>query len=216
MQSTFEFEKVYQEILAIEDGLRTYRTWTEEFEDEETHEIVPVERFELIAEREPNAEEKGCIAELEACILCHMKELSDEQLQTMFYRSNKLAYLEEGMKRNLEWALEDDDEDINLITYTITSDDNSSLDAVEILIDETCKLCGLPENIACNIPMGLPYASLMQILIGEDRFTGLVEKKERNSESLALNCTCTTRCIQALADALENTFDVKVIVSMGK
>ena len=100
----FNFEHVYGEILNIEERLREYRTWTEDFEDEETHEVMTFERREVIGMRKPDAIQAARIAELEACILAHLQELSDDELNTMYYRTHKLAYLEEAMARNLEWA----------------------------------------------------------------------------------------------------------------
>ena len=100
----FNFEHVYGEILNIEEKLREYRTWTEDFEDEETHEVMTFERREVIGMRKPDATQAARIAELEACILAHLQELSDDELNTMYYRTHKLAYLEEAMARNLEWA----------------------------------------------------------------------------------------------------------------
>ena len=130
MMNEFNFEHVYGEILNIEERLREYRTWTEDFEDEETHEVVTVERNEVVSMREPDATEAARMAELEACILAHLQELTDDKLETMYYRTRKLAYIEEAMTRNLEWATEDDDDNINDITYTITADCSDALDAV--------------------------------------------------------------------------------------
>ena len=62
------------------------------------------ERREVIGMRKPDATQAARIAELEACILAHLQELSDDELNTMYYRTHKLAYLEEAMARNLEWA----------------------------------------------------------------------------------------------------------------
>ena len=100
----FNFEHIYCEILNIEEKLREYRIWTEDFEDEETHEVMTFERREVIGMRKPDATQAARIAELEACILAHLQELSDDELNTMYYRTHKLAYLEEAMARNLEWA----------------------------------------------------------------------------------------------------------------
>ncbi len=75
---------------------------------------------------------------------------------------HKLAYLEEGMARNLEWATEDDD--IDDVTYTITADSTAALDAVETLIDELCQRVGMPITNSNNsrysqvAPLGLPLA----------------------------------------------------------
>ena len=213
MMNEFNFEHVYGEILNIEEKLREYRTWTEDFEDEETHEVVAVERNEVVGIREPDATEEARMAELEACILANLQELPDDELNTMYYRTHKLAYLEEAMARNLEWATEDDDDDINDITYTITADSRAALDAVETLIDELCKRVGTPENIADGLSMQIPYADTMQLLIGNDRFTGLIDYKERTADAVFLKCQCTERSIYALAEALEETLGVRVDVS---
>ena len=212
MMKVFNFEHVYGEILNIEERLREYRTWTEDFEDEETHEVVTVERNEVVGMREPDATEAARMAELEACILAHLQELSDDELSTMYYRTHKLAYLEEAMVRNLEWATEDDD-DVNDVSYTITADSSTALDAVDTLIDELCKRVGTPENIADGLSMQIPYADTMQLLIGNDRFTGLIDYKERSADAIILTCQCTERCIYALAEALEETLGVRVDVS---
>lgn len=213
MMNEFNFEHVYGEILNIEEKLREYRTWTEDFEDEETHEVVTVERNEVVGIREPDATEAARMAELEACILAHLQELSDDELSTMYYRTHKLAYLEEAMARNLEWATEDDDDDINNVSYTITADSSDALNAVDTLIDELCKRVGTPENIADGLSMQIPYADTMQLLIGNDRFTGLIDYKERSADAIILTCQCTERCIYALAEALEETLGVRVEVS---
>ena len=212
MMNEFNFEHVYGEILNIEEKLREYRTWTEDFEDEETHEVVTVERNEVVGMREPDATEAARMAELEACILAHLQELSDDELNTMYYRTHKLAYLEEAMVRNLEWATEDDD-DVNDVSYTITADSSTALDAVDTLIDELCKRVGTPENIADGLSMQIPYADTMQLLIGNDRFTGIIDYKERTADTIILKCQCTERSIYALAEALEETLGVKVDVS---
>ena len=214
MMNEFNFEHIYGEILNIEEKLREYRTWTEDFEDEEKHEVVTVERNEVIGMREPNATEAARIAELEACILAHVQELSDDDLSTMYYRTHKLAYLEEAMARNLKWATEDDDDDINDVTYTITADSSAALDAVETLIDELCNRVGTPENVADGLSMQIPYADTMQLLIGNNRFTGLIDYKKRTADALILTCQCTERCIYALAEALEETLGVKVEVNL--
>ena len=213
MMNEFNFEHVYGEILNIEERLREYRTWTEDFEDEETHEVVTVERNEVVSMREPDATEAARMAELETSILAHVQELSDDDLSTMYYRTHKLAYLEEAMTRNLEWATEDDDDDLHDITYTITADCSDALDAVETLIDKLCKRVGTPENIADGLSMQIPYAAAMQLLIGNDRFTGLINHKERTADTVILTCQCTERCIYALTGALEETLGVRVEVS---
>lgn len=213
MKDEFNFEHIYGELLKIEQKLYEYRTWTEDFEDEETHEVVTVERNEVVSERDYNAVELARIAELEECILAHLQELSDDDLDTMYYRTQKLAYLEEAMARNLEWATEDDDNDINDVTYTITAATSDALDAVETLIDELCKRVGTPENIADGLSMQIPYADTMQLLIGNDRFTGLIDYKERTADAVILQSQCTYRCIYAPARALEETFGVRVEVS---
>lgn len=213
MQKEFDFKKLRQELAEIEIARQEVRTWTEDFEDEDTHEILQVERSEVMSHREPTAEEAARYAEIEAEILAHITELDDDQLYTAYHEFFKLALFEEAMKRNLSWALDDDDDDINFVTYTITAANAASLDAIETLIRETCKLCGMPENIADGLSMNLPYSDVMKVLIGEDRFLGLIEYAERDADTLVLNCSCTWRCIHPFAEALKETFGVKVEIA---
>lgn len=213
MNKEFDFEKVYDEICDIDANSRVMRTWTEDFEDEETHEVVTIERNEVVSEREYNAVNAVRIAELEESIFLHINDLTDDQLRTMYYRNHQLAYLLEAMKRQLAWATEIDDDDINDVTYTITSEHPESLDAIETLIDEVCEKEGIPENIADGLSMYVPYSSLMQVLVGENSFVGYVEKKERTVDALVLQCECPDISINALADALTECFGVKVEVN---
>lgn len=214
--NAFDFEKVYNELCEIDANRQVIRTWTEDFEDENTHEVVAIERFEVTHLREPNATEVARIAELEDLILQHIAALTDDQLETMYYRTDKLAYLCEAMHRQLAWALTDDEDDINYVTYTISSAHRESLAAIETLIDEVCQREGMPENVAHGLSMYVPYATLMQLLIGENRFVGFVERKERTADALILHCECPRRSIAALAEALTETFSVKVEVSKGE
>ena len=212
MKNEFDFEKVYDEICDIDANSRVVRTWTEDFEDEDTHEVVTIERNEVVGEREYNAVNAARVAELEESIFLHINDLTDEQLQTMYYRNHQLAYLLEGMKRQLAWATETDDDDINGVTYTITSERPESLDAIDTLIDEVCQRVGIPENIADGLSMYVPYSTLMQVLVGESRFVGFVETKERTADALVLQCECPRISIHALAEALTECFSVKVEV----
>lgn len=213
MQNTIEIKKIYQELIDIENALQEKKTYFEDFTDEDTQEVVTIERYELVS-RKPNAEESARIAELIVILLSRCAELDDDELETMYYATKRLAFLEEAMKRNLDWAIDDDDDDVNFVTYTITSDKKASLDAIETMIDELCAKFGTPENIADGLTMNLPYSSVMKLLIGESRFTGQVEYKERTDDSLILNCSCTYRSIDALADAIEEIFKVKVEVTI--
>lgn len=213
MKNEFDFEKVYDEICDIDANSRFVRTWTEDFEDEETHEVVTIERNEVLSEREYNAVDAARVAELEESIFRHINDLTDEQLQTMYYRNYQLAYLLEAMKRQLAWAIETDNDDINDVTYTITSSHPESLDAIGTLIDEVCQRVGIPENVADGLPMFVPYSTLMQVLVGEFRFEGYVEAKERTADALVLQCECPEISINALAEALTECFSVKVEVS---
>lgn len=213
MTNEFNFENIYDELCEIDAKRRVIRTWNEDFEDEETHEVVTIERIEVTHYREPNAVEAARIAELEDCIFLHTGELTDDQLRTMYYRTGKLAYLLEGMKRQLAWAIDIDDDEINDVTYTITSRHSESLDAIEMLIDEVCQKDGVPENIAPGLSMYVPYSTLMQLLVGENRFVGFVETKERTADALVLQCECPDISINALAKALADAFGVNVEVS---
>lgn len=213
MNKEFDFEKVYDEICNIDANSRVIRTWTEDFEDEDTHEVVTIERSEVVREREYNAVNAARVAELEERIFIHINDLTDDQLQTMYYRNHQLAYLLEAMKRQLDWATEIDDDDINDVTYTITSAHLESLDAIETLIDEVCQKEGIPENVADGLSMYVPYSTLMQVLVGENRFVGFVETKERTADALVLHCECPYICINALAQALTECFGVKVEIS---
>lgn len=213
MKNEFDFEKVYDEICDIDANSRVMRTWTEDFEDEDTHEVVTIDRNEVVSEREYNAINAARVAELEESIFLHINDLTDDQLRTMYYRKHQLAYLLEAMKRQLAWATEIDDDDINDVTYTITSEHPESLDAIETLIDEVCEKEGIPENIADGLSMYVPYSSLMQVLVGENSFVGYVEKKERTADALVLHCECPDTSINALAEALTECFSVKVEVN---
>ncbi|MBQ0058287.1 MAG: hypothetical protein KBT20_11615 [Bacteroidales bacterium] len=214
MNKEFDFEKVYDEIRDIDANSRVIRTWTEDFEDEDTHEVVTIERMEVVRVREYNAVNAARIAELEKSIFLHINDLTDDQLRTMYYRNLQLAYLLEAMKRQLDWATEIDHDDINNVTYTITSEHPESLDAIETLIDDVCQKEGIPENVADGLPMCVPYSTLMQVLVSENRFVGLVETKERTANALVLHCECPDISIHALAEALTEHFSVKVEVSM--
>lgn len=213
MQKEFDFKKLRQELAEIEIARQEIRTWTEDFEDEDTHEVISIERQEIMSYREPTADEAARLAEIKAEIYAHFTDLDDDQLFTVYNDLGDLTVFLEAMKRNLSWALDDDDDDINFVTYTITAPRAASLDAIETLIGETCKLCGMPENIADGLPMNLPYSDVMKVLIGEDRFLGLIEYAERDADSLVLNCSCTWRCIHPLAEALKETFGVKVEIA---
>lgn len=213
MKNEFDFEKVYDEICDIDANSRVMRTWTEDFEDEDTHEVVTIDRNEVVSEREYNAINAARVAELEESIFLHINDLTDDQLQTMYYRNHQLAYLLEAVKRQLAWATEIDDDDINDVTYTITSEHPESLDAIETLIDEVCEKEGIPENIADGLSMYVPYSTLMQILVGENSFVGYVEKKERTTDALVLQCECPDISISALAEAFTECFSVKVEVN---
>lgn len=212
MKNEFDFEKIYDEICDIDANSRVVRTWTEDFEDEETHEVVTVERNEIVSEREYTAVNAARVAELEESIFLHINELTDDQLRTMYYRNLQLAYLLEAMKRQLAWATEIDDDDINDVTYTITCERPESLDAIETLIDEVCQRVGIPENASDGLSMYVPYSTLMQVLVGENRFVGFVETKERTADALVLQCQCPYISIYALAQALTECFSVKVEV----
>lgn len=214
--NAFDFEKVYNELCEIDANRQVIRTWTEDFEDEDTHEVVTIERSEVTHYREPNAAEAARIAELEDLILQHIAALTDNQLETMYHRTDKLAYLCEAMQRQLAWALTDDEDDINYVTYTISSARPESLTAIETLIEEVCRHEGMPENVADGLPIYVSYASLMQLLIGESRFVGFVERKERTADALILHCDCPRRSLAALAEALTECFGVKVEVSKGE
>lgn len=214
MHKTFDFDKIYDELLTIEQSLQVIRTWTEDFEDEDTHEVITLERSEVTHLRQPNAVEALRIAELEDVILQNVATLTDEQLQTMYYRTEKLVFLREGIQRQLAWAINDDADDINDVTYNITSTHPESLDAIETLIDEVCQRVGMPENIADGLSMFVPYSSLMQVLTGESQFVGFVERKERTSDALILQCDCPRRSIAALAEALTEVFGVKVEICL--
>lgn len=213
MKNEFDFEKVYDEICDIDANSRVMRTWTEDFEDEETHEVVTIERNEVVSEREYNAVNAARVAELEESIFLHINDLTDDQLQTMYYRNHQLAYLLEAMKRQLAWATEIDDDDINDVTYTIISEHPESLDAIETLIDEVCQQVGIPENVTDGLSMYVPYSTLMQVLVNENNFVGFVETKERTADALVLHCECPDTSINALAEALTECFSVKVEVS---
>lgn len=210
MQKEFDFKKLRQELAEIEIARQEIRTWIEDFEDEDTHEVISIERQERMSYREPTADEAARLAEIKAEIYAHFTDLDDDQLFTVYNDLGDLTVFLEAMKRNLSWALDDDDDDINFVTYTITAPRAASLDAIETLINKTCKLCGMPENIADGLPMNLPYSAVMKVLIGEDRFTGLIEYAERNADTLVLNCSCTWRSIRPFAEALKETFGVKV------
>lgn len=213
MQKEFDFEKLRQELADIEFARREVRTWIEDFEDEDTHEVISIERQEIMSYREPTADEAARLAEIKAEIYAHFTDLDDDQLFTVYNDLGDLTVFLEAMKRNLSWALDDDDDDINFVTYTITAPRAASLDAIETLIGETCKLCGMPENIADGLPMNLPYSDVMKVLIGDDRFTGLIEYAERDADALVLNCSCTWRCIHPFAEALKEAFGVKVEIA---
>lgn len=213
MKNEFDFEKVYDEICDIDANSRVMRTWTEDFEDEDTHEVVTIERNEVVSEREYNAINAARVAELEESIFLHINDLTDDQLQTMYYRNHQLAYQLEAVKRQLAWATEIDDDDINEVTYTITSAHPESLDAIEMLIDEVCQKEGIQENIADGLSMYVPYSSLMQVLVGENSFVGFVEMKERTAGALVLQCECPDISINAFAEALTECFSVKVEVN---
>lgn len=210
MQKEFDFKKLRQELAEIEIARQEIRTWIEDFEDEDTHEVISIERQEIMSYREPTADEAARLAEIEAEILAHITELDDDQLFTVYNDLGDLTIFLEAMKRNLSWALDDDDDDINFVTYTITASNAASLDAIETLIGETCKLCGMPENIVDGLPMNLPYSDVMKVLIGEDRFLGLIEYAERDADALVLNCSCTWRCIHPFAEALKEAFGVNI------
>ncbi len=216
MMNAFDFEKVYDELCDIDANRRVSRTWTEDFVDEDTHEVIILERNEVVREREYTANELARVTEIEDFILQHIATLTDDQLETMYYRTHKLAYLREGMQRQLTWTLDEDEDDINNVTYTITSARSESLDAIETLIDEVCQREGMPENIADGLSMYVPYSALMQLLIGESQFMGFVECKERTADSLILQCDCPRRSIAALAEALTETFGVRVEVTEGE
>lgn len=213
MQKEFDFKKLRQELAEIEIARQEIRTWTEDFEDEDTHEVVTIEHREVMILREPTADETARLAEIKAEIYAHFTDLDDDELYTAYNDLGDLTVFLEAMKRNLSWALDDDDDDINFVTYTITAPRAASLDAIETLIGETCKLCGMPENIADGLPMNLPYSDVMKVLIGEDRFLGLIEYAERDADALVLNCSCTWRCIHPFAEALKETFGVKVEIA---
>lgn len=210
MQKEFDFKKLRQELAEIEIARQEIRTWTEDFEDEDTHEVISIERQEIMSYREPTADEAARLAEIKAEIYAHFTDLDDDQLFTMYNDLGDLTVFLEAMKRNLSWALDDDDDDINFVTYTITAPRAASLDAIETLIGETCKLCGMPENIADGLPMNLSYSDVMKVLIGEDRFLGLIEYAERDADALVLNCSCTWRCIHPFAEALKEAFGVNI------
>lgn len=220
MQKEFDFKKLRQELAEIEIARQEIRTWTEDFEDEDTHEVISIERQERMSLREPTADEAARLAEIKAEIYAHFTDLDDDQLFTVYNDLGDLTLFLEAMKRNLSWALDDDDDDINFVTYTITASNAASLDAIETLIGETCKLCGMPENIADGLPMNLPYSDVMKVLIGEvypelssKGFTGLIEYAEREVDALVLNCSCTWRCIHPFAEALKEAFGVKVEIA---
>lgn len=217
MQKEFDFKKLRQELAEIEIVRQEIRTWTEDFEDEDTHEVISIERQEIMSYREPTADEAARLAEIEADILAHITELDDDQLFTVYNDLGDLTVFLEAMKRNLSWALDDDDDDINFVTYTITAANAASLDAIETLIGEVCQRKGMPENITDGLPMNLPYSDVMKVLIGEaypehlsKGFTGLIEYAERDADALVLNCSCTWRCIRPFAEALKETFGVNV------
>lgn len=213
MQKEFDFKKLRQELAEIEIARQELRTWIEDFEDEDTHEVISIERQERMSYREPTADEAARLAEIKAEIYAHFTDLDDDELFTVYNDLGDLTVFLEAMKRNLSWALDDDDDDINFVTYTITASNAPSLDAIETLIGETCKLCGMPENIADGLPMNLPYSDVMKLLIGEDRFLGLIEYAEREVDTLVLNCSSTWRSIHPFAEALKETFGVKVKIA---
>lgn len=210
MQKEFDFKKLRQELAEIEIARQELRTWIEDFEDEDTHEVVTIEHHEVMSLREPTADEAARLAEIKAEIYAHFTDLDDDALNTAYNDLGDLTIFLEAMKRNLSWALDDDDDDINFVTYTITAPRAASLDAIETLIGETCKLCGMPENIADGLPMNLPYSDVMKVLIGEDRFLGLIEYAERDADALVLDCSCTWRCIHPFAEALKEAFGVNI------
>ena len=72
---------------------RIARTWTEQFEDEDTGEIVNTERYE-IESIEPTPEQHKRIEEIEHYLLEHREELSNKMLLDCFYKFDHQEYFD--------------------------------------------------------------------------------------------------------------------------
>lgn len=155
---------------------KKWKRWTETFEDEDTHEMVDVEREELLTTETSDEEH-----ELWQQIIPELPKLSDEELrllqrlllstdiddtpiiEVLAERGDVDALSQVG---DIEWDDSDDPGEENPSNYKYTLTGNTdTLNGICETINDLCQKYGTPDN---ELGLFVPQRILMKLLIGSD------------------------------------------------
>jgi hypothetical protein len=155
---------------------KKWKKWVETFEDEDTHEMVDVEREELLTTETSDEEH-----ELWQQIIPELPTLSDEELRHLQHQLlstdiddtpivEVLAQWGDGdalsQVGDIDWDDSDDpgEEDPSTYKYTLTGD-TGTLNGIRKMIDDLCRDYGTPDN---ELGLFVPQRLLMKLLVGSD------------------------------------------------